>query len=296
MKWFSKWIDWDRWLWQAPVCLPPTMSAPITDLVIPKSILDTDLYKVSSIYWVEYLNSPCSHSFPCNRLFYAISQISKQHIALQTVIAQLFSPVNASSVFKQLYPVCSILYVCVILIDNFCNKTSPVCLLQKPNCNGWSAPALIWRQHILHTYPHIGTSPSRQRSNTYPSLVISWEDMSRLRYLALGRKLFSGKCPWWLASANHIFKSSSKTGTMMIRIVSTSLLTNVSTLIHETLKQTLPIRRLRPYLKLIATSANLELDVEDHTKHKTLLWKPWSVPHKKFKALAGLLVQVMWDY
>ena len=101
------------------------------------------------------------------------------------------------------------LYICVIPIDHFCNKTSPVCLWQKPNCNGWSAPALIWHQHILHTYPHIGTNPSRQRSNTYPSPVISWEDMSRSKYLALGRKLFSGKCPWWPASASHISKSSS---------------------------------------------------------------------------------------
>lgn len=218
----------------------------------------------------------------------------RQHIALQTVIAQLFSPVNASSVFKRLYPVCSILYICVFLIDNFCNKTSPVCLWQKLNCNGWSAPVLIWRQHILHTCPHIGTNPSRQRSNTYLSPVITWEDMSRSKYLALGRKLFSGKCPWWLALANHIFKSSSKTGTIMIRIVRTSSLTNALASIHETLKQILPIRRLRPYLKHSATSANLEHDVEDHTKHKTLLWKPCSVPHKRFKALAGLLVQVMW--
>ena len=170
----------DRWLWQAPVCLPPpTMSAPLTDLAIPKSILDTDLYKVSSVYWIESLNSPCGHSFPCNRQFYAIFQIFRQHIALQTVIAQLFSPVNALNVFKRLYPVCSILYISVILIDHVCNKTSPVCFWQKPNCNGWSAPALSWRQHILLTYPHIDTNPSRQRSNTSPSPVISWEGMSR---------------------------------------------------------------------------------------------------------------------
>jgi nicotinic acid phosphoribosyltransferase len=50
-----------------------------------------------------------------------------------------------------------------------------------------------------------------------------------------------------------------------------SLLTNVLALIHEILKQTLLIRRLRPYLKHSATSANLEHDVEDHTKHKTSL-------------------------
>ena len=90
----------------------PTLSTisvplPVYDLVIPKSILDTDLYKVSSIYWIESWNSLCSHSFPCNRPFYTISQIFRQHIALQTVIVQLFSPVNASSVFKRLYPVCS---------------------------------------------------------------------------------------------------------------------------------------------------------------------------------------------
>jgi hypothetical protein len=57
----------------------------------------------------------------------------------------------------------------------------------------------------------------------------------------------------------------------MIRIVRTSSLTNALASIHETLKQILPIRRLRPYLKHSATSANLEHDVEDHTKHKTLL-------------------------
>lgn len=57
----------------------------------------------------------------------------------------------------------------------------------------------------------------------------------------------------------------------MIRIVRVFLLTNASASIHETLKQTLPIRRLRPYLKDTATLANLEHDVEDHTKHRTLL-------------------------
>ena len=57
----------------------------------------------------------------------------------------------------------------------------------------------------------------------------------------------------------------------MTRIVRTSLLTNASASIHETLKQTLPIRRLRPYLKHNASSANLEHGVEDHTKHKTSL-------------------------
>ena len=56
----------------------------------------------------------------------------------------------------------------------------------------------------------------------------------------------------------------------MIRIVRT-LLTNASASIHETLKQTLPIRRLRPYSKHSVTLANLERDVEDHTKHKTSL-------------------------
>ena len=272
------------------------MSAPLTDLAIPKSILDTDLYKVCPIYWMESLNSPCGHSFPCNRPFYIISQTFGRHIALQTVIAQLFSPVNVSSVFKRLYLVCAISYICVTPIDQFCNKTSPVCLWQKPSCNGWSAPALIWRQRTLHIYPHIDTNPSRQRSNTYLSPVINWEDMLRSKYLALGQKPFSGKCPWWLASASHIFKSSSKTGTIMIRMVCTFLLANASSSIHETLKQTLPIRRLGPYLKHSATSANLERDVEDHIKHKTLSLKPCSVPRKRFKALADLLVQVMWAY
>ena len=99
------------------------MSAPLNDLAIPKSILDTDLYKVSSTFWIGSWNSLCSPSFPCNRPFYAISQIFRQLIALQTVIVQRFSLVNASSVFKRLYPVCSILSIfCVILIDHLSTR------------------------------------------------------------------------------------------------------------------------------------------------------------------------------
>lgn len=62
---------------------------------------------------------------------------------------------------------------------------------------------------------------------------------------------------------------------------------------HGTLEQALPMRRPGPYLKRSATSANLEHDVEDHIKHKTSLWKPWSALRKRFKVLVGYLVQAM---